>query len=122
MPSCRRASGAEVLPEGLVSSYRLEEYNIHVYIYIYLAGGSLPRIGLEETPDEVLRIVTNILPVFRMEDDLLIAALLDELRHGFAAEWRIAAEKGVGDDTERPHIHRLAMALLLHDLWRSIAK
>lgn len=44
------------------------------------------------------------------------AALVDEILEVLGPEWRVTAQEGVGDDTQGPHIHRLAVALLEHDL------
>lgn len=90
--------------------------------YTYRAGWSLLWVGLEKTLDKVLCVVTDFGPIPWVEDDLFVTALFDEIAHGLAAEGRITTEKRVGNDTEGPHVYRLAMAFLFHDFWRSIAK
>lgn len=51
-----------------------------------------------------------------MEDNSAVLGLFNQVCQVFAAERRVTAKKGVGDDTKRPHVYRLAMALLEHDL------
>ena len=57
-----------------------------------------------------------------MEDDLCARALLDQILEVLTAEWRVSAEKRVGDNAEGPHVDWLAMALLEHDFWGGVAK
>ena len=57
-----------------------------------------------------------------MEHHAAGAALVDEVLEVLGAEGRVAAEQGVGDDAERPHVDRLAVALLEHHLGRRVAE
>ena len=43
----------------------------------YLTGPTLVRIGVDKLQDEVLGIVTDVLPVAFMEDDRVISAFPD---------------------------------------------
>lgn len=56
----------------------------------YLACGSIISIWLQQMTNEVLGIVTNILPVSLVEDDSGIAALVDEILEVLAAERGVA--------------------------------
>jgi hypothetical protein len=72
--------------------------------------------------DEILCIITDILPIPFVEDDSSIGALFDEVLEILATERRVSTEKGICYNTEGPHIHWLAVAFLEHYLGRCIAK
>jgi hypothetical protein len=57
-----------------------------------------------------------------VEDDLGVAALVDEVLEILGAEGRVSAEERVGDDAEGPHVDRLSVALLQHHFGRRISK
>jgi len=57
-----------------------------------------------------------------MEYHLLVSTFFNQITHSLASEWRIAAKQCISDDTERPHIHRFAMASLFHDFGSGIAE
>lgn len=42
---------------------------------------------------------------------------LDKFGTVFRSEGRVAAEEGVGDDTDAPHIYRFAMSLTIENLY-----
>jgi hypothetical protein len=96
--------------------------SLHSVGQTYLAGGAVLRVGLQEFSNEELGILADILPVPLMENDSAVAALLNEIGQALAAEWRVSTEQGVGDNTERPHIHSLSVSFLKHDLRRSISE
>lgn len=72
--------------------------------------------------NEILCIITDILPIPLVEYDSSAGAFFNKVLEVFATERRVSAEKGVGDHTKGPHIHWFAMAFLEHDLGRCIAK
>ena len=88
----------------------------------YLAGRSIISIRLQKMSNEVLRIITDILPVSLMENDSGIATFINEILQVLASERRISAEKSVGDNAERPHIYWLSVALLQHDFWGCVSE
>jgi hypothetical protein len=57
-----------------------------------------------------------------VEDNSSVLGLFDQISQVLAAERRVTAEKSVGDDSERPHVDRLAMSLLEHDLGCCVSK
>jgi hypothetical protein len=57
-----------------------------------------------------------------VEDDSAVLGLFNQVGQVLAAERRVTTEKSVGDDTEGPHVDRLAMSLLEHDLGCCVAK
>jgi hypothetical protein len=73
-------------------------------------------------PNEVFRVITNILPISLVENDSGIAALIDKVLEVLASERGVAAKESVCDYAERPHINRLSVALLQHDFWGGITK
>jgi len=88
----------------------------------YLACGSILCIWLQEVTDEVLGIITDVLPVPLVEDYSGVAALVDKVLEILATERRVTAEQGICDHTERPHIYWLSVTLLHHYFWCSVAK
>jgi hypothetical protein len=88
----------------------------------YLTGPTLVGIGIDQLQDEVLGIVTDVLPVAFMEDDRVISAFPDEILEILASERGVTAEQGVSNDTHRPHVYGLSMALLAHHFRGSITK
>jgi hypothetical protein len=72
--------------------------------------------------DEVLGITADILPISLMEYDRSGVTLLEQVPKVLATEGRVATEQGVCDDSHRPHIHGLAVALAVHDLGGGIAE
>jgi hypothetical protein len=72
--------------------------------------------------NEILGIVTDILPIPLVENDPSVTALLDEILKVLTAERRVSAKKCVGDDTHRPHIYGLSMTFLQHNLGSGITK
>ena len=86
------------------------------------AGSSLLRVRLQQGVDEVFGVVGDILPVPLMKDDLCTGALLDQILKVLGAEWAIAAEKGVSNYAQGPHVDWLAVALLEHDFWGGVAE
>ena len=77
---------------------------------------------MQEMANEILCVVTDILPIPLVEDDSGIVAFFDEVLEVLATEWRVSTEKSIGDHTQGPHIYWFAMALLEHDLGCCIAK
>jgi hypothetical protein len=57
-----------------------------------------------------------------MEDDSAVLGLFNQVGQVLAAERRVTTEKSVGNDTEGPHVDRLAMSLFEHDLGCCVAK
>lgn len=88
----------------------------------YCTCGSVLGLGHQQSHDEVLGLLTDILPVAFVEDNSAVLGLFDQVCQVFAAERRVTAEKGVGNDTKRPHIDRLAMSLLEHDFGCCVTK
>ncbi len=88
----------------------------------FLSRSSSLRIRLEQRQYEILARLGNILPVSVMENDSATSTFLDHVCKIFRPPGRVAAEQGVGDDAQRPHISGFAMALLEHDLGRSVAE
>jgi hypothetical protein len=72
--------------------------------------------------NEVLRITADILPIPLVENDAPVTAFLDEVLEILASEGRVSAKESVGNDTEGPHINRLAVPLLQHDFWGGVTK
>lgn len=72
--------------------------------------------------DEVLGIITDILPVPLVIHHAAGAALVDEILEVLGSERGIAAKQGIGDDAKRPQVDGLAVALLEHHLGRRIAE
>ena len=87
-----------------------------------MRGGAVGGVGLEELADKVLGVLADFLPVPFVEDDSAVAALLDEVRETLAAERRVSTQKRVGDDSKRPHVNSLSMALLQHHLGRGVSE
>jgi hypothetical protein len=72
--------------------------------------------------DEILRIITNILPRPLVEDNSSIGAFFNEVLEVLATERRISTEKSIRDHAEGPHIHRFSVTFLEHDFRCCIAK
>lgn len=72
--------------------------------------------------NEVLCIVTDILPVSLMENDFGVGALLDQILKVLATERRVTAQKGVGDYAQGPHVYWLSVTLLQHNFRGGISK
>lgn len=72
--------------------------------------------------NEVLRIVTHVLPVAFVEYDFSVTALVDQILQVLATERRVSAKQRIGDDAKRPHIDRLRVAFLQHDFRGSITE
>lgn len=88
----------------------------------YSTRSSAFWVRLQQGIDEMLSVVGDILPVPLVEDNLCAGALLDQVLEVLAAERRVAAEEGVGDDAHGPHVDGLAVALLEHDFWGGVAE
>lgn len=88
----------------------------------HLAGPSLVGLSDKETVDEVLCISADILPISLVEDNATPCALVKKILQVLASEGRVAAEQGVGDDTHRPHVYGLSVALLGHHFGCRITK
>jgi hypothetical protein len=88
----------------------------------HVARPALFRLRPQQVHDEVLGVVADVLPVPLVEHHAAGAALVDEVLEVLGAEGRVAAEQGVGDDAERPHVDRLAVALLEHHLGGRVAE
>lgn len=88
----------------------------------YLAGRSIIGIWLQKMANEVLRIITDVLPVSLMEDNCCIAALFNQVLKALASEGRITAKQSVGNDAEGPHIDRLSVTFLQHHFWSCVAE
>lgn len=88
----------------------------------YLASGPLVGVGLQQLCDELLCIFTDFLPVALVEDNTAVLALLNQVCKVLGPEWRVTTEQCVGDDSHGPHVDRLAVALLQHNLRRCVTK
>ena len=88
----------------------------------YLAGRSIISIRLQKMSNEVLRVITDVLPVSLMENDSGIAAFINKILQVLTSERRISAEKSVGDNAKRPHIYWLSVTLLQHDFWGCVSE
>jgi hypothetical protein len=94
----------------------------HVIIPTYSTCSSILRLGNQQSHDEILGLLADILPVAFVEDYSAVLGLFDQVGQVLAAERRVTTEKSVGNDAERPHVDRLAMSLLEHDLGCCVAK
>jgi hypothetical protein len=72
--------------------------------------------------NEVLCVLTDILPIPLVENDSCVGALFNEVLEVLATEWGVSAEKSVGNHAKRPHINRFAVTFLEHDFWCCITK
>ena len=57
-----------------------------------------------------------------MEDDATMPCLVDEVRKILTPERRVSTEKSVCDDAHRPHVDRLPVTALEHNLRGSVAE
>lgn len=89
---------------------------------LYLTSGAVFGSRLEKRTNKELRIPADLFPIALVEDNASLAALIDEIREALAAEGRVSTEEGISDDSQRPHINSLSMALLEHNLRRSVSK
>lgn len=80
------------------------------------------RVRLEKSHDEFLGLLADILPIPLVKDDSTIFTLVDEICKVLASEWRVTAEKGICNDTHRPHVDWLAMSPLEHDFGSCVAE
>lgn len=88
----------------------------------HLGRGTLTGVGLEKGEDEFFGILGHIAPVAIVEDDSAATGLLNQVGQVLRPEWRVTAEKSVGDNAHGPHVDGLSVALLKHNLRRSITK
>jgi len=65
----------------------------------YLARPSIICIWLQQVPDKIFSIVTDILPVPLMKYDSSVTALVDEVLEILASERGISAKKCVRNNT-----------------------
>jgi hypothetical protein len=72
--------------------------------------------------NEVLCIITDILPITLVEDHSCIGAFFDKVLEVLTAEGRVSTEESVGDYTKRPHIYSFAVAFLQHNFGCCVAK
>jgi hypothetical protein len=72
--------------------------------------------------NEILCIITDILPIPLVEDDSSVGAFFDEVLEVLATERRVSTEKSIGNHTKGPHVDWFAVAFLKHDLGCSITK
>lgn len=54
---------------------------------------------MQEMANEILCVVTDILPIPLVEDDSSIIAFFDEVLEVLATERRVSTEKSIGDHT-----------------------
>lgn len=87
-----------------------------------LGRNAVCRVGMKEGEDEVSGILGDVAPVAVVEDNPAAAGLFDQVGEVLRAERRVTAEKGVGDNSQRPHVDGLAVALLEHNFRRGISK
>jgi hypothetical protein len=104
--------GGRELAGEVSTNSAVERTGAFLEMLTYVARPPVLWLGLQELQNEVLGIVADILPVPLVEHNLGAAALIDEVLEILGAEGRVATEQGVGNDTERPHIDGLAVALL----------
>ena len=84
--------------------------------------GAAVRVRLQEAGDEVFGVFADVFPVPLVEDDARRFALFDQVGEAFAPEGRVAAEEGVCDDAEGPHVDGFAVALLQHYFGGGVAE
>ena len=87
-----------------------------------LARRPLFRLRPQQVVDKVFGIITDVLPIPFVVHHAAGTAFVDEVLEALGAERRVAAEQGVGDDAERPHVDGLAVALPEHHLGRRVAE
>lgn len=92
------------------------------YWISYPARPSILWAGLQELQDEVLGVGADVPPVALVEDNLRVAALVDEILQILGAKRRVAAKQGISDDAHRPHIDWLSVPLFQHDFGGGVSK
>lgn len=88
----------------------------------HLTSSPIIRIRLQQMPNKVLRILAHFAPILSMKHHLRTAAFLNQIIEVFAAERRVTAEQRVGDDAQRPHVDRFAVAFLKHHFGGGVAE
>lgn len=88
----------------------------------YLAGRSAIRVGDDELHDEILGVLTDILPVSVMEDNSAVGALVQQLPEVLTAERGVTAQQSIRDDAHGPHVYGLSVSLPVHDLGGCVPK
>lgn len=73
-----------------------------------------------EVSDKVFGRIGYIIPVRAVEFKFSFEDLSEKVCVVFVIEWRIATEEDVRNDTDRPHVYRLAVRLLGQHLSREI--
>jgi len=88
----------------------------------HLASPAIFGSWLEKFQDEVLGIIAHVFPVSVVEHHLGVAAFVDKILEILGSERRVATEKSVRDNAERPHVNGLTVTLFQHYFWGCISK
>mmetsp|Transcript_278 Transcript_278/g.868 ORF Transcript_278/g.868 Transcript_278/m.868 type:complete len:597 (-) Transcript_278:1548-3338(-) len=78
------------------------------------------RVHPEQAGDEVLRLGGDPSPFPLREGEGAGRDFAEELPLVWGVEGHVAAEQDVGHHAQRPHVHRSAVGLVLHDLGREV--
>lgn len=65
----------------------------------HLAGRAFVRVGNNQRANKVLGVAAHVLPISLVEDNGALSAFFEEVGEGFAAEWRVAAQQSICNDT-----------------------
>lgn len=90
--------------------------------FTYRTRCTFLRLRLQQAVDEVLRILADLLPISLVEDNTAVLTLLDQVCQALTTEGGVSAEQSVGNDAHGPHVNRLAVSTLQHDLGGGITE